>query len=34
MLKRIFGPTKEYNVIWRIEIKEELDETSEHNKLC
>jgi len=36
ILRKIFGPTKEVNGIWRIKINKELDElikTPEHNKL-
>ena len=36
-LRKIFGPTKEANGIWRIKTNKELDELikhRKHNKLC
>jgi hypothetical protein len=33
MLRRIFGPTKEDDVIWRTEAKKELDEPIKHRDI-
>jgi hypothetical protein len=33
ILRKVFGPTKEVNVIWRIKTNKELDELIKHRNL-